>query len=77
MKHSIYNTLIAQMTVPRPEMTSLVEFLVMQRDRIVLPQDASKRLLASRTMTQTPVSRLAARAVELGKDAAFSILSTE
>lgn len=75
MKHSIYSTSTAKMTVTKTELTALTEFLITNRSRITLPSDVSKRLLASRSASGTPISKIVARAVELGKDSTISLLA--
>lgn len=67
-KRSIYETSVTQRTINKNQLRELVQFLASHREQIIIQPDESRRLLGTRPISQTPISKIATQASDLGKD---------
>lgn len=70
---SIFDTLTAQTTITKAQLSEMVNFLIFNRS-FKLNANDTKTLVSLRPLTATAISNLFTRAVELRKDALFSFI---
>lgn len=71
---SIYHSPVTRTTISQNQLRDLVQFLALNRQSIVIPAEVSRRIMMTRSLSQTPIQRLFSRAMDLGKDRLVSLL---